>query len=86
MSATHRVLYTLELLDTIFRYLDRFDIASTCAVCTPWVELSRDHIWWEVDTPCQLFRLLAPISPCDWNVGDPEDEEPPGPSEPHVCV
>lgn len=61
MSPSAHVLSTPELLDNIFSRLTRDDNASNARVCKTWLDVSRDHIWRVVETPCQLFRLLVPI-------------------------
>ncbi|KAI0319102.1 hypothetical protein OF83DRAFT_1112211 [Amylostereum chailletii] len=67
----HPVLSTPELLDHIFSFLCRDDNAATARVCRMWTDPSRDHIWSVVDKPCELFRLLSPISVCPvGGVGD----------------
>ncbi|KAI0311534.1 hypothetical protein OF83DRAFT_1150511 [Amylostereum chailletii] len=61
-AAAHRVLSTLELLDIIFSYSDRKTNAANARVSSAWTGVARDYIWRVVDRPCQLFRLLAPIT------------------------
>lgn len=58
-----------ELIDAIFVHLSRADNACTALVCKQWLEISRDHIWYEVDRPTELFNLLSPLRLVD----DPED-------------
>ncbi|KAI0313148.1 hypothetical protein OF83DRAFT_1086528 [Amylostereum chailletii] len=58
----HKILTTHELLDAIFTYLDRESNVVNAQVCSAWLEPALDRIWAEVDTPCQLFRLLAPLN------------------------
>ncbi|VDC00969.1 unnamed protein product [Peniophora sp. CBMAI 1063] len=56
-----RVLSTPELLDGIFVVCTRKEIARFALVCRTWLGPAQDHIWRVVETPCQLFRVLAPV-------------------------
>lgn len=64
------VLFTPELVDIIFAHTSRKANAVTALVCKQWLELSRDHIWFEVNNPKELFALLAPLGPNE-ETGEP---------------
>ena len=61
-SARLRVLSTPELLDNIFVSCTRKMNVSLALVCRTWLGPAQDHIWRVVETPCQLFRILAPVN------------------------
>lgn len=56
-----------ELIDAIFVHLSRAENAVTALVCKQWLEISRDHIWYEVERPTELFNRLSPLQPEDEN-------------------
>ncbi|VDC05187.1 unnamed protein product [Peniophora sp. CBMAI 1063] len=56
-----------ELIDAIFVHLSRAENAVTALVCKQWLEISRDHIWYEVERPTELFNQLSPLQPEDEN-------------------
>ena len=58
MNAT---LSTPELIDMIFAHMPRKANAVTALVCKQWLEISRDHIWCDVDNLRELFSLLVPL-------------------------
>ncbi|KAI0029376.1 hypothetical protein K488DRAFT_88795 [Vararia minispora EC-137] len=60
-SAVWKALSTPELLDNIFSRLSRRDNTRNALVCRNWADPARDHVWRVVETPCQLFKNLAPI-------------------------
>ncbi|KZV65052.1 hypothetical protein PENSPDRAFT_690245 [Peniophora sp. CONT] len=64
-------LSTPELIDMVFAYMPREGNTATALVCKQWLEISRDHIWFEVDVPKELFALLAPIEMLE-DTGEPE--------------
>ncbi|KAH7886716.1 hypothetical protein F5I97DRAFT_2017911 [Phlebopus sp. FC_14] len=61
ISASHRVLFTPELLHLIFNTLDKTANTRNACVCKQWFEIALDHIWEKVDGLFHLFRLLKPI-------------------------
>ncbi|KZV71575.1 hypothetical protein PENSPDRAFT_751670 [Peniophora sp. CONT] len=61
-SARIRVLSTPELLDNIFARCTRKANVNFALVCRTWLGPAQDHIWRVVETPCQLFRVLAPVN------------------------
>ena len=60
-KASLRVLSTPELIDHVFSELERDDLVQPALVDMKWADIARDYIWREVATPCQLFRILAPL-------------------------
>ncbi|VDC04995.1 unnamed protein product [Peniophora sp. CBMAI 1063] len=58
-----RVIATAELLDLILSFIERIDLAKTALVSQVWLEISRRHIWQEVENAWELFALLAPLGP-----------------------
>ncbi|KZV70808.1 hypothetical protein PENSPDRAFT_752200 [Peniophora sp. CONT] len=69
-SGMEKVATMHELIDAIFAHLSRVENAVTALVCKQWLEISRDHIWYEVDRPSELFSLLAPLQ-----IDDDHDED-----------
>lgn len=57
-----------ELIDAILVHLSREDNAVTALVCKRWLEISRDHIWYEVERPTELFSLLSPLQPAEFDL------------------
>ena len=57
----HAVLSTPELIDMILAHMPREANAITALVCRQWLEISRDHIWFDIHDPKELFSLLAPL-------------------------
>lgn len=74
-SAHKRLISTPELLDRIFSYCSRREIAKLALVQKLWSELARDHIWRVVENPCELLPLLSPFV-CPGDASEVND---------HVC-
>ncbi|KAH7886717.1 hypothetical protein F5I97DRAFT_1869635 [Phlebopus sp. FC_14] len=60
-NACRRALFTPELLDLIFTYLDRTTNVTNACVCKQWSDIALDHVWRNVDDLLQLFRILKSI-------------------------
>ncbi|KIK96983.1 hypothetical protein PAXRUDRAFT_137252 [Paxillus rubicundulus Ve08.2h10] len=61
LPTTHRVLFIPELVDIIFRFLDKKTNVTNALVCKQWSQIALDVVWKEVDDLVQLFSLLKPI-------------------------
>ncbi|KDQ52788.1 hypothetical protein JAAARDRAFT_210281 [Jaapia argillacea MUCL 33604] len=58
----HRVLFIPELLENIFcRSEDVRTLARSALVCKQWSDLALNTLWYELDTPVNLFKILAPL-------------------------
>ena len=69
LQAATRVMTTVELLDLILSFLERYDLTKTALVSQFWLEGSRRHIWHEVENAWELFGLLAPLRAIRGNNG-----------------
>ena len=57
----HRVLSIVELLDSIFAFVDKQSNINNACVCKQWSEICLATLWRDVDDLYRLFRILSPL-------------------------
>ncbi len=72
VSSNSRLLFTVEILDSIISFNSASDATRCARVCRVWLEVSLDHIWADVQGFRPLFGIFAPLQHPEEN-GEPLD-------------